>query len=149
MKVLLVEDDGFKKDEIEEVLRDCIRGVELTVVQSVREAVTAIQSANYDHIVLDVALPSHDNTLSGGGALPMPSGGIEVLLELAYESRSDAVTILTQYPEIEFDGKLEVLKSANETFLSGLSVDVVDVIYFEMDDESWKQQLKRAVNRNA
>mgnify|MGYP000565809353 CR=1 FL=1 len=40
----------------------------------------------------------------------MPSGGVEVLLELSFRSRQDPVTVITQYNEIE-NAKLTYVKS--------------------------------------
>lgn len=148
MKVLLVEDDEYKEVRVVEVLKKIVPELQLQVVKSVRMAVTALQSSCFDHIILDIALPSHNTVRGGGAALPMPSGGIEVLLELAYQKRPDLVTILTQYPEIEFDGQLIDLKNARLIIRKKINANVVDVIRFEMDDESWKELLKNTVQQN-
>jgi hypothetical protein len=75
----------------------------------------------------------------------MPAGGIEVLLEISYQSRQDPVTILTQYPEIEYDGKLVDLTRARRFLQKNIQATIIDVIHFEMDNELWKDQLRKAV----
>jgi CheY-like chemotaxis protein len=149
MKILLVEDDEFKQNKVESVLRPAIHECKFLVAKSVRDAVNYMQSDLFDHIILDIALPSHTQVPGGGAGLPMPSGGIEVLLEISYQSRRDPVTILTQYPEIELDGELVNLKKARHLLSKKIEAEVVDVVHFEMDSEVWVEQLSKAVIGNA
>jgi len=149
MRVLLVEDDAFKQTRIEKILHDTFRELKLEVAKSVCEAVNYMQGNSFDHIILDIALPSHGNLPGGGAGLPMPAGGVEVLLELSYQDRPDLVTILTQYPEIEFDGRLVELKHAKQVLRKAIGTEVVDVIHFEMDSQLWKELLVKAVVRDA
>ena len=148
MRILLVEDDEYKKTKIEAVLKSALIDFELTIAKSVRDAVTCMQGIGFDHVILDIALPSRGQLPGGGAGLPMPAGGIEVLLEISYQSRTDPVTILTQYPEIEFDGKLVDLKRARQLLMRSIKATIVDVIHFEIDNNIWKDQLIKAVVAN-
>lgn len=145
MRVLLVEDDEYKQTKVEAALRSLFSDLELVVAKTVRDAVTCMQGDGYDHIVLDIALPSHGQVPGGGAGLPMPAGGIEILLEISYQSRRDPVTILTQYPEIEYDGKLVDLARARRFLNRNIQATIIDVIHFEMDNEHWRDQLRKAV----
>lgn len=145
MRMLLVEDDEYKQTKVEKVLFSALTGLELVVAKSVRDAVRCMQGDCFDHIVLDIALPSHGQVPGGGAGLPMPAGGIEVLLELSFQTRNDPVTILTQYPEIEFDGRLVDLKRAKRLLEQSINATIIDVIHFEMDQDHWEVQLKKAV----
>ena len=145
MKILLVEDDEYKQTKVEAALRGVYAELDLVVAKTVRDAVGCMQGDGYDHIVLDIALPSHGKVPGGGAGLPMPAGGIEVLLEISYQSRRDPVTILTQYPEIEYDGKLFDLTRARRFLRKNIQAIIIDVIHFEMDGELWKDQLRKAV----
>ncbi len=145
MRVLLVEDDEYKQTKVEAALRSVSSELDLVVAKTVRDAVGCMQGNGYDHIVLDIALPSHGQVPGGGAGLPMPAGGIEVLLEISYQSRHDPVTILTQYPEIEYDGKLVDLTRARRFLQKQIQATIIDVIHFEMDNELWKNQLRKAI----
>ena len=148
MKILLVEDDEYKQTKVEKALASIFPDLELMVAKSVRDAVNCMQGDGFDHVILDIALPSHGQVPGGGAGLPMPSGGIEVLLELSFQSRTDPVTILTQYPEIEFDGRLVDLKRARRLLERSINATIVDVIHFEMDQDHWELQLKKAVSES-
>ena len=148
MKILLVEDDGFKQNKIEEFLKSRFIDVEIVIAKSVREAVSQMQGDSFRHIILDIALPSHDSLPGGGAGLPMPSGGLEVLFELSYQNRSDLVTILTQYPEIELDGNLLELEDAHGKICNTIYENVVGVLRFEIDRSNWENLLFKLVNSN-
>lgn len=148
MRILLVEDDEYKQTKVEVALENYFAGLELVVAKSVRDAVACMQGDIFDHVVLDIALPSRGQVPGSGAGLPMPAGGIEVLLELSFQSRTDPVTILTQYPEIEFDGRLVDLKRARRLLEQSVNANIIDVIHFEMDNEIWEEQLKKAVSES-
>ena len=144
--ILLVEDDQFKQELVEVVLKRVCPGRELRVARSVQQAVNLLRSGTYDVVILDIALPSHDSRTGGAQPISQPSGGIEVLLELSYEGRTEKVVIVTQYPEIEFDGRFYPLAKAQRALSAVLDVNIADVILFSPNDTSWRDQLVRALS---
>lgn len=139
--VLLVEDDQFKQEQVEQVIRAARRSVHFTISRSVQQAVECVRARAYDLIVLDISLPSHESRPGGAQPISQPSGGVEVLLELAYEERVDPVVILTQYPEIEYDGRLYILEKFKKAISSSISVNILSVLLFNPKDKSWSDQL--------
>jgi CheY-like chemotaxis protein len=142
--ILLIEDDQFKQELVEAAIRDARPQALINVGRSVRQAVQLIRAGSYDVIVLDIALPSHESRPGGAQPISQPSGGLEVLLELSYEQRNDPVVIVTQYPEIEFDGRLYPLAKIKQAFGRSISVNIVDVIYFSAQDVEWRERIKGA-----
>lgn len=145
MRILLVEDDLFKQEKIEATIREVHDGVSLSVARSVQQAVRRLREAAYDRIVLDMALPSHESRRGSAQPASQPSGGIEVLLELAYDERTDPVVIVTQYDEIEYDGKFHSLARARRALVDLIGANVVDVVYFDPQSEAWSVQLRKAL----
>ena len=144
-EVLLIEDDHFKQELVEAAIRDARVNACVTVGRSVQQAVRLIRAGRYDLIVLDIALPSHESRPGGAQPISQPSGGMEVLLELSYDGRSDPVIIVTQFPEIELDGRLHPLSKVIQALADNISANVVDVIYFSAQDAGWRERLKRAL----
>jgi CheY-like chemotaxis protein len=142
--ILLVEDDAFKQARIEALLA-AIELAPIVLARSVSEAVHRLKEFQYDHVILDIALPSHSTIKGGGASLPMPSGGLEILLELSYEKRADPVTIVTQYPEIEFDGELLELHLAKAFFNQRLGINIREVVYFDASQPTWQNILRNAI----
>lgn len=142
--VLLVEDDQFKQEQVEQILRDLRPDTCFVICRSVQQAVEMVRANHYDLIVLDISLPSHESRPGGAQPLSQPSGGVEVLLELAYDGRDDRVVILTQYPEIEYDGQLHPLGRFAEIISNAMTVNIVDVLLFNRQDQAWRDQLRKA-----
>lgn len=145
MKILLVEDDKFKENLIVCELYKLPGSHEIVVAKSVASAVGKLSTGSFDLIVLDVSLPSHDRS-SAASSLQMPSGGLEILYELAYEERLSPVIIITQYPEIELESKRALpIKSAHKVLADATGAKILDVIHFDKAGEEWKRQLAEAL----
>lgn len=146
MFILLVEDDNFKKDRILKVLNEAEVKFRYVWASSVKEAVDFLRKNVFDHIILDIALPSHKLRTGGSEALPMPSGGVEIILELSFEGRSDPVSIITQYPEIELEETLVVpIKEAEKEISKWAGVEVRAAILFEFAETEWESKLVQSV----
>ena len=145
MRILLVEDENFKKELIESELASFLVAVDMHYARSVQHAVSAIEKILFDLIILDIALPSHALRAGGSQPLSQPSGGVEVLLELSYDKREDKVIILTQHPEIEFDGCSYSLDTIAEVFSNRLCVNIGGIIHFHPSDEIWKSKLRENI----
>jgi CheY-like chemotaxis protein len=145
VNILLVEDDPFKEDLLTGALHLMVATAHFAVARSVQQAVDKLADAEYDLIILDMSLPSHE--IRAGGAQPMsqPSGGIEVLLELSYEGRGDRVLIVTQYPEIEFNDVFYALAKFPKAVTKELNVNLQGVVYFSEADGDWRRHLKAAI----
>ncbi|MCG7349600.1 hypothetical protein [Sphingomonas sp. ACRSK] len=143
--VLLIEDDAFKQKELEGALLEMMPDAEFRVGRSVRQALSFLAERTYDLIVLDMALPSHEVRPAAAQPMSQPSGGVELLLELSYEERGDPVIIVTQHPEIEFDGRLYALGQFARAFGKKASANLRGVIYFNVLDGGWRAELQRLV----
>ncbi|MER9299984.1 response regulator [Mesorhizobium sp. M0621] len=143
--ILLVEDDQFKQEPIESAIREVHADPVVHLARSVQQAVKLLRSRPYDCIVLDIALPSHESRAGGAQPISQPSGGIEVLLELAYDARNDPVIIVTQYPEIEYNSRFHSLAKARQALRAAIPVNIVDVVQFNAQDDAWRGQLRKAL----
>lgn len=144
MNILLVEDEPAKRDLIEAAIRDFSPTAQIAAGHTVQQAVQKLRETTYDLIILDMALPSHESKPGGAQPMSQPTGGVEILLELAYEGRSDPVVIITQYPDIEFDKELYPLAKARQGLSKRLNVKISDVIQFRARDTAWREQLRKA-----
>jgi CheY-like chemotaxis protein len=142
-RVLLVEDDQFKQELIEDELRKARPLARIDVARSVQQAVQMIRSQAFDLVILDIALPSHASRPGGSQPISQPSGGVEVLLELGYERRRDKVVIVTQYPEVEYDGRFYPLSKVGRVLGPLIEANIVDAVYFAPQDAQWRERLGR------
>lgn len=145
MNVLLVEDDPFKEEALSVALNEIVAVNDIACARAVQTAVESVCAASYDLIILDIALPSHDRALGVGNPKSMPSGGVEVLLELNRLSRSDAVLIVTQYPEVEIWGELVRLPEVISRLSEEVSVNLIGIMHFDQSNPNWRLNFARFI----
>ncbi|MER8906647.1 hypothetical protein NKH99_03050 [Mesorhizobium sp. M0854] len=145
MNVLLVEDDPFKEEAIGVALKEVVVVERLVCARAVQTAVESVCATSYDLIILDIALPSHDRALGVGNPKSMPSGGVEVLLELNRLRRSDAVLIVTQYPEVEIWGELVRLPEVIGRLSEEISVNLIGILHFDQSNANWRASFARFI----
>ena len=141
--ILLIEDDSFKLKRVLACLGK--RSDSVTIATSVQAAVVEVNSRSFDVILVDMALPSHDLRPGGGPGTSLLSGGIEVIMELAYLGRSDPVVIITQYPEIEVEGELLPVAKVQPALQKLFDVRIKAVILYKHLSDEWEIALLEAV----
>ena len=134
MQVLLVEDDVHKSDDIKTTFfeNDIVH-----VARSVKEAVCAVEERGYDLIVLDMALPTFRKQVKSAGGTTQASGGVEVIRAIQRTKVESMVVIVSQYPDLEIDGKYLPLERSPEFLLKRYGVNVVGAVRYEYDDKGW------------
>lgn len=140
MKILLVEDDGFKLQSLRSFILEGFPSALIDEAKSIHEAFQALKPAIYDFVLLDMSLPSHRAKEGAGGVYSHPVGGLDVLFHVCGKKRTEKVVIITQYPHIEFDQVYvpveDFCQIANDNNLTNLAA----AIRFETTGE-WKNAL--------
>lgn len=138
LKVLLVEDDNFKSEEIQSLLLQLEPRVHIRIARSVSSAVGAIQQTVFDLVVLDMALPSHTPTAGTGAPLSLLTGGLEVIFELQSLERKDPCLIITQYPEIEICGDFFPVQVAAQAIEENYGTAVLGCLEYSEAGSEWR-----------
>jgi CheY-like chemotaxis protein len=142
MNLLIVEDDLHKCSEIEEVL-EAIKIQNKTVCDNVRDAVLHIKGNTPDKIILDMSLPSHGVKAGAGSPLPMPMGGLELILDLRrMKKRAIEILILTQYPDIEIEDQYYHMEEAEEKIKEYYGMQKVIIAHYDKENQNWKKITK-------
>jgi ActR/RegA family two-component response regulator len=139
--VLIVEDDTFKMERLER----CV--VEVTSLRprqavSVQQAVQALRTSNFDLVVLDMALPSHTVQAGQSPATSLLTGGLEVIMEVAFGNRTEKIVVVTQFPEIDIDDTSYPLDEAHVALIGLFGDRVIAVIQYESGGTAWEAQLQ-------
>jgi CheY-like chemotaxis protein len=147
MNVLLVEDDEFKATDIIKVLGDVLEVTGVKRAMSVTSSLRMVTRESFDVIVLDMSLPTFDLSGPGGGGSPQGQGGLEVLRLIRRLAAKPTVIVVTQYPDIEIDGKDTPLKAAPKMLREKFEINVLDCLMYEFDGDAWRAPLKEALGR--
>lgn len=147
MKILLVEDEVHKRDEMLACIFDAYQ-LSPEVVDSVSSAVLQVMSSRYELIVLDMALSTFGESASDNKkGHDQAQGGIEVLRALKSTRQSTKVLIVTQYPDFYIAGEKVKLKDAARIIQEKYNQNVVGAILYTYKSKAVLQKIV-AIMRN-
>ncbi|GLH42651.1 hypothetical protein RS3R6_22320 [Pseudomonas atacamensis] len=141
MKILLVEDEVHKRDEIIQCVKD-VHGFIPELVDSVNSAVLKVMCEDYDLIILDMALStfgeSADDKKKGHD---QAQGGIEVLRALKATSKAVKIIIVTQYPDFYIGGKKIKLKNSPQIIKDKYNQNVTGAVLYNYKSKVTLQRI--------
>ena len=145
--VLIIEDDDFKGDIINEIIMDYSHNATVTKATSVSTAIDCIEKAIFDLIIIDMALPSHAVISGGGAPMSLLTGGLEIIFELHAMGRHDSCLIITQYPEIEISNVFYPVSKAKNAIEEIFSCFVLDCLQYVDNDNVWKEKFIHIIGK--
>jgi CheY-like chemotaxis protein len=139
MKILLIEDDLYKKDQLEEFLKDSFINLSIDTAMSVNSAKKSLQTDVYDLLILDMSLPTFDISAEEAGGRPQNYGGADILRYLRRKKIMTKSIVVTQYEEfIDNSLKRELMEKYEENFAG--------MVYFDIN-KNWVSALHEAIDK--
>ena len=130
LRILIVEDDDHKIADVQAVVRQVFPTALVVTHRSVREGSVAVTRQNFDLIILDLSLPTFDQSASASGGVGQPQGGFEVLRMLKRLSKRPDILIVSQYYQVELDGKYTSLPEANTLIAARFNANLVGCLLY-------------------
>lgn len=141
MKILLVEDEVHKRDEIV----GCVRGVYDTlpeIVDSVSGAVLRVMVDDFHLIILDMALSTFGESAGDNvKGHDQAQGGIEVLRALKAKNKTAKIIIVTQYPDFHIGGVKVKLKDSPKIIKEKYGQNIVGAILYNYKSKATLQRI--------
>jgi|EndMetStandDraft_8_1072994.scaffolds.fasta_scaffold02016_5 CheY-like chemotaxis protein len=144
-KLLVVEDDEYKATDLIKTVEATHTSLEIKKAASVTSALKFINEYAFDLVILDMSLPTFDISGPGGGGSPQGQGGVEVLRLAGRLKNKSSFVVVTQYPDIEIDGRETSLESAPIELARKFGVNVLGCLLYEFDDDSWRIPLQKII----
>ncbi|MFJ5445116.1 hypothetical protein ACIKP9_02630 [Methylobacillus methanolivorans] len=141
MKILLVEDEVHKRDELKDCVQEAL-GEFPKVIDCVSNAVLDVMENNYDLIILDMALSTFgDGAEDKIKGHDQAQGGIEVLRALKQSKKLTKIIIVTQYPDFYIGGKKVKLKDSANIILEKYNQTVLGTILYHYKSNTTQQKI--------
>lgn len=147
MKILLVEDDEEKRDEIIELLEINLFPIpEIISKMSFQSGKIALREEQFDLVLLDMDIPTYDISSNETGGRKQAFGGRMLLSEMIRRGIKTKVIVVTQFDYFEnsIDGLniKELDKQLKDSF-SNIYYGYVQMIGGSID---WKDKLLKKIN---
>lgn len=144
MRILVVEDDQFKREQVMEFVRNLLPSALLVERRSLQGGLRELIKQQYDVIILDMSLPNYDiSSDEPDGGLPLSFGGREILQQMDRRKILVPVIIFTGFDvfgqgleEISLHDLVQDLKSNHKTNYFG-------TVYYNATADTWKKDLSK------
>jgi len=142
IKCLIVEDDQFKMEGIRSHLNDIFKGgIEIHACQALASATALLESKAFDLAIIDMSIHSHEPEAGAGSPIPLSSGGLDVLFEIASVQTNTHCIILTQYPDIEIESLPISVDLAKKEIFDKFGIEVAGCVRYLESDNQWKTDI--------
>ena len=146
MKILLIEDNNNKAEQIQKFVRQEFSNCEITLRQSYISGKKEIvrNYENYDLILLDISMQNYDIDEQESGGDPIPLAGKLILGDMYMREIPTKTIVITMY-ESYVDGTK--LKELHNSLLHDFPYNYIGFVHFNMINESsWKEELKSKID---
>lgn len=145
MKLLLVEDDRNKLEQIRELVTSRFPLLKLDDRFSYHHGAKSALTGEYDLILLDMSMPSFNASPSRSAGSPLHFAGREILRQMKRRNIKTKVVVVTQF-DIFGEGKDRM---SLEELTDELRRDYPDLflgtVYYNPKQEQWKGELTRYI----
>lgn len=137
-KVLVIEDDDFKISDLAVYFSKC----DTTFAKSVRDGIVAVTNSFFDLIVLDMSLPTFKKTKRTGSGSSQAQGGLEILREVKAGRIQTPLVIVSQYPDIELEGKNIPLEESPDILTERYDANIKGAVIYDADGTRWAKKFE-------
>ena len=141
MRILLVEDDKHKMNDIITYLGTIKNMVKVNTAGSVESGVQSAIDNTYDLILLDMTIPNFDITEKSDGGKSYKNGGEIVVKELLDEEVDFRCAIITQYETFNN----ETIEQISQRISKLCQDNYFGYVKYSTDNDAWKDKLKELI----
>lgn len=142
MKILLIEDDKYKCEDVKSNIESCFSDILVDTVKSYKEGVMNSLYGNYDLLLIDMTLPTYDSESVSIQGDSLKNGGEMIVNEVYDEGKLVKIAIVTQYET--FDGEtLDVVERRLKRLCGDNYLGCVKYCSYM---EDWKESLNKIID---
>lgn len=147
MKILIVEDQEEKSEDIVNFFKHKIEHPKINIKRSLRSGLKeVITSDDYDIIILDMSMPNFDPSKGDpSGGTPESFAGKELLAQMDLRGILTPVIVVTQYATFS-KGQI-ALEELDNLFKKSYSNFYLGAVFYSSVGSSWKIELQKLLNK--
>jgi len=146
MKILLVEDEDLKRNEIIAFLKDSAPFCFLDLAKSLQSGLKSILHNQYDLVVLDMTMHTYDVSIDEEGGRPQAFAGREILRQMSRRKIDTPVVVLSQFDRFGEANNLITITELDSELKKNHPSIYIGAISFSSKREGWKNSLLKIIN---
>jgi CheY-like chemotaxis protein len=146
MRVLVVEDDENKRNQLRQFLRDSFPQFEVEVERSLQASLRRVRRQQPDLVLLDMTLPNYDPGPDEPGGQTHIFGGREFLRQLDRFDIILPVIVVTQFETFGKAPNTKLLGDLDRELRAEHGACYRGVVYYHSAILGWKEHLKQRIS---
>lgn len=142
MRILLIEDDANKAEQIGTFVGSVVPGAQIELRRSFQSGLKDAILGRFDAVLLDMTMPSYEVGPREPGGRERRYAGREILRQLDRRSTKAAVIVITQYEQFEENGDTVTLAELVSELKADYPQIFRDAVFYQAANTGWMEQLK-------
>jgi CheY-like chemotaxis protein len=147
MKVLVIEDDENKRNQILRFINERFPLATLTAAESFQSGLKLIITEQFDLVLLDMTLPTFDPGIDEDGGRPRAYAGREILRQMDRRRIETPVVVVTQFDRFGEGADALTLQELDARLRQAHPRTYHGAIYYSSSIEGWNEELARKMSR--
>lgn len=141
MKILLIEDDKKKIEDIKEFLLTFYNYSSLVIKESYQSGLRELIKEKYDLLLLDMSIPTWDKSINESGGNFEKFGGYKILKEITRKKKPVDTILITMFDDFGESDTSVTLKHLDELLSDEFPMLYKGVAYYNTREDNWKTEL--------
>lgn len=141
-KIILVEDDKKKIQDIREYLEDEYQYKELVVKESYQSGLREILNGDFDLLLLDMSIPTWDKSVESVGGDYQKFGGYMIMKELKRKSKLLPTILISMFDDFGESDRSITLTQIDEILKEEYPDFYLGAVFYSSGQTGWKSNLK-------
>ncbi|TLY45132.1 MAG: response regulator [Gammaproteobacteria bacterium] len=145
-KILLIEDDEKKIEDIRAFIEDKFKDVDFIIKESYNSGLRELMLNNYDILLLDMSLPTWETKEFEGVGRFEKFGGYNILKEMTRKNINIKTILITMFDDFgESDSSL-TLNEIDQLLKINFSSFYMGYVFYSSRESNWKQILEQKLS---
>lgn len=145
-RIILIEDDAKKIEDIKEFITKVMRSESLIVRESYQSGIREILKNDFDLLLLDMSIPTYDKSSLEPGGPYEKFGGYKVLREIIRKKRPIKTILITMFDDFG-ESDLSITLSQIDSSLKEEFPDLyIGSVFYHARENNWQAELKALIN---
>lgn len=145
-KILFIEDNQIKADDVSTYVKEQIKDVEITIRSSFRAGLKEVIKENYDFLLLDMSLPTWDRKDSNSNEGFERFGGVTIMREMKRKKKEIPTVVITMFHEFGIGESFIDLKQLDSHLNTEFSSFYKGAVQYISRETKWKEELTNFFN---
>ncbi len=146
-KIILIEDDFKKKEDIKNFLLSDLKINDITIKESYQSGLRELIKNQYDLLLLDMSIPTWDKSIDEPGGNFEKFGGFKILKEITRKKKPVNTILITMFDDFGESDTSITLTQLDTLLKDEFPKIYKGAVYYNTREEKWRTDLKRLISK--